>query len=193
MAHAASLLVLISLVSLGVGQLRTYVISVNNGGSWGEWGRIEWCPDGYVAKGFSMKVEKEQGDGDDTAVNGIRLHCVPRSGINLEVRITSSEGQWGRWTSTYWCDNSYLVSFSLKVEEKLGSGDDTAVTNIMFRCMENLIIQGDGLPWGFHGSWSQSCEKGICGILTKVEEPQGSGDDTALNDIQFFCCPSENK
>ncbi len=57
-----------------------------------------------------------------------------------------------------------------------------------FRCSEGEL-QGDGTNWGSWGGWSQACDgKGICGIKTLVEEPQGRGDDTALNDVRMFCC-----
>ncbi|XP_053321060.1 vitelline membrane outer layer protein 1-like [Spea bombifrons] len=192
MAHTVSFLVLLSLVSLGIGQSNPSVISVTNGSPWGNWGRVEWCPEGYVAKGFSIKAEEKQGRGDDTAVNGFRLHCVPRYNSSPERTITSTVGPWGGWTSTFWCPSSYLVSFSLRVEEPQGRRDDTAVNNIMFRCSDNRMLEGTGLPWGSYGPWSQSCQHGICGILTKVEGKQGDGDDTALNDIQCFCCSNVN-
>ena len=47
--------------------------------------------------------------------------------------------------------------------------------------------------WGSYGSWSESCaaNTAVCGIRTKIEAPQGRGDDTALNDIELFCCPQD--
>ncbi|XP_053319895.1 vitelline membrane outer layer protein 1-like [Spea bombifrons] len=190
MAHAISALVLLSLLSLGIAQPNPTVISVPNGSPWGSWGRVDRCPSGHVARGFSIKAEPIQGRGDDTAVNGIQLRCVPRSGAFYEVPIKSAEGKWGSWSSSLWCPDGYLRSFSLKVEAPQGSGDDTAVNNIQFRCSNNNVLEGSGLPWGTYGPWSRSCQTGICGIRTKVEPPQGDGDDTALNDVEFYCCPT---
>jgi hypothetical protein len=53
---------------------------------WGDWGKVEYCPEGERATGFSLKTEREQGRGDDTALNAIALICT--SGR----RITSTQG-----------------------------------------------------------------------------------------------------
>ncbi|MEE6524229.1 hypothetical protein FKM82_023578 [Ascaphus truei] len=187
MFQAVSSLLLLSLFSVGYGQNPNF-IGVSNGGPWGKWGDYEYCPEGFHVKGFDLKVEGKQGKGDDTALNGIRLHCVSKDASQTERLIQSAEGRWGSWTSTVWCPNGNLIAFSLRVESFQGLGDDTAANNIMFKCSDNSILQGSGQSWGKYGGWSQSCQIGICGIRTKVERPQGNGDDTALNDVEFKCC-----
>ncbi|XP_063056399.1 vitelline membrane outer layer protein 1-like [Engraulis encrasicolus] len=164
-------------------------ISVSNGGRWGSWGRTVSCPSGYRAFGFSLKVEGRQGGGDDTALNGIRLLCRHVNNYSARRIIASSEGRWGRWTSYRTCGCAgYLRSFRLRVERPQGWGDDTAANNIMFRCTDGRLLTGAGLTWGSWGGWSSSCTRGICGIRTKIERPQGWGDDTALNSVIFRCC-----
>ncbi|XP_075433763.1 vitelline membrane outer layer protein 1-like [Ascaphus truei] len=187
MFQVVSSLLLLSLFSVGQGNSKN-LISVSNGGEWGEWGPVEMCPVGSHARGFSLKVERFQWFGDDTSLNGIRLHCV--SSINNgEYSIQSTEGDWGSWTSTFSCHTGFLIAFSLRAEPRWIYGDDhSAASNIMFKCSDQSVIKGSGNPWGSYGDWSESCEIGICGIRTKVQVYQSDGDDTALNDVKFSCC-----
>uniref|UniRef100_A0A8C1F1Y4 Uncharacterized protein n=1 Tax=Cyprinus carpio carpio TaxID=630221 RepID=A0A8C1F1Y4_CYPCA len=142
----------------------------------------------------ALQVEYPIGNGDDTALNGIRLHCVHKpNGLSASyynfASVSSDVGSWGRWTDIKWCPSGFLTAFKLKVEVPQGNGDDTAANNILFRCSQGSLLTGDGTRWGTWGGWSQTCQgKGICGIKTRVERPQGSGDDTALNDASMFCC-----
>ncbi|XP_066446198.1 vitelline membrane outer layer protein 1-like [Eleutherodactylus coqui] len=168
-------------------------ISVPNGGPWGEWGPIQRCPPGTIARGYSLKVEREQGSGDDTSVNAIRLHCIGESDPSAESVITSTEARWGEWTPVTWCPNGYPISFSLIVEKPQGDGDDTAVNNLLMECSDYTILESCGNPWGYGEGWSGKCPRGICGIQAKVEKSQGDGDDTALNDVKFECCSSSSK
>ncbi|XP_017542418.1 vitelline membrane outer layer protein 1-like [Pygocentrus nattereri] len=169
------------------------VLTVSNGGSWGTWGEVEMCPKGYYAAGYSLKVE-DPIKGDDTALNGIRLHCVNTpTGVEWNsdfATVKSETGSWGLWKGPKYCPSGMLMAFQLRVEGQQGDGDDTAANNIRFQCSGvDVDFVGWGTSWGEWGNWSKYCTgKGICGIQTKVEEPQGSGDDTALNDVRFFCC-----
>ncbi|XDV37956.1 hypothetical protein PO909_007473, partial [Leuciscus waleckii] len=130
---------------------------------------------------------------DDTALNGIRLYCVDRSkgssGSHDYTSIESDVGRWGKWTDIKWCSSGYLTSFQLRVESSQGDGDDTAANNIKFTCSGGEVLEGYSTDLGNWGNWSPTCTgKGICGIKTRIDEPQGRGDDTALNDVRMFCC-----
>ncbi|KAK2850863.1 hypothetical protein Q5P01_007153 [Channa striata] len=183
---------LLSLTPWVGGQSRhSYELRVRYSTDWGDWGHADMCPEGFYASGFSIKVERKQGNGDDTALNGVRLYCVNsnnRGGPHTTVE--SSVGRWGEWTPVKWCSSGYLASFMLRVEPSQGSGDDTSVNNIKFICSgSGAQLEGDGMEWGSWGTWSNKCPKSaICGLKTRVEAPQGDGDDTALNDVEFFCC-----
>lgn len=79
------------------------------------------------------------------------------------------------------------------------SGDDSEANFVKFHCRdfdgqapeyELAISPGHG-KWGSYGSFSASCDynTAICGLSTRIEQPQGGGDDTALNDVIMYCCP----
>ena len=165
----------------------TSVLTVSNGMSWGSWGDQDMCPSGTYAAGFSLRVEPHI-NGDDTALNGIRLHCLYPSRVS-GANVVSNAGHWGEWTDIKWCPSGFLKAFQLRVESAQGKGDDTAANNIRFSCSDGVVLTGDGTGWGDWGDWSSACGgTGICGIKTLVEGPQGKGDDTALNDAQMYCC-----
>nr|XP_006014515.2 PREDICTED: vitelline membrane outer layer protein 1 homolog [Latimeria chalumnae] len=137
-------------------------------------------------------MKGSQGFGDDTTLNGIRLHCSKYNRLSSNPQthtIESGSRPWGSWSMDAWCPDGYLTAFQLKVEQVEGEGDDTAANNLKFRCSIGHIIEGHGGPWGGYGSWSHLCsDGGICGLQTKIERPQKAGDDTALNDVRFYCC-----
>ncbi|XP_004433250.1 PREDICTED: vitelline membrane outer layer protein 1 homolog [Ceratotherium simum simum] len=170
----------------------TSVIKVTNGGPWGDWAQSEMCPVGFFASGFSLKVEPPQDlFGDNTALNGIRLHCKRGNSKGNTHVVESESGRWGAWSKPLWCPGGgFLVAFSLRVEAPQDLGDDTAANNVRFRCSKGAVLAGRGLAWGDYGAWSNACPKGVCGLQTKIEPPRNILDDTALNDVRFFCCQS---
>uniref|UniRef100_A0A803THD4 Vitelline membrane outer layer 1 homolog n=1 Tax=Anolis carolinensis TaxID=28377 RepID=A0A803THD4_ANOCA len=152
---------------------------------WGSWRKPEYCPKGHLTS-FSLQVEPSQGAViDDTAANNVKFVC------NEGFVLTGEAHDWGNFG--FWsepCSSGHLTSFSLQVEPSQGAiYDDTAANNIKFVCNEGFVLTGEAHDWGKFGFWSEPCSSGaICGLQTKIEDSQGSGDDTALNDVRFFCC-----
>ncbi|XP_060560877.1 vitelline membrane outer layer protein 1-like [Ruditapes philippinarum] len=99
-------------------------------------------------------------------------------------------------------DNTFLKEFALQVEDDRHGGDDTAANYIKFKCgrmdSERPTFELEQAPghgfWGTMGGWSKACptNSSICGIQTRVEDDQHGGDDTALNDVKFFCCNDDS-
>ncbi len=156
-------------------------------GVWGDWDTWDFCPQGTFAKGIAARVESTQGNGDDTALNGVHLVCSDRAGTSESSLV--SLGTWGTWGSTQTC-SEFLVGAELKVEAPQGNGDDTAANDIRGLCSDGQVKSStNGGPWG---SWQgmRQCPVGtaICGMRGRVELPQGNGDDTGLNGLEVACC-----
>ncbi|KAL4217959.1 Vitelline membrane outer layer protein 1 [Mactra antiquata] len=182
------------------------ILRVPNGGQYGYWSQAEFCPLGTYASGYSLKIEPNQFFGDDTALNAIRLLCSDKQGHrNITHQISSVQGPYGSWSKEEVCLQSYdvssfLTAFQLQVEPPQGAGDDTMANFVHFKCRpfgddpalnETILTLAPGHgSWGTWSNWTESCDanEAICGIQTKVEQVQGSDDDTALNDVVFYCC-----
>ena len=76
-------------------------------------------------------------------------------------------------------------------------GDDTAANNMKIMCRGFDDARGiydrirpNRREYGSYGAWSDSCnpKSAVCGIRTNIERPIGRGDDTALNDLELYCC-----
>ncbi|XP_063886877.1 vitelline membrane outer layer protein 1 homolog [Scylla paramamosain] len=159
----------------------------------GFWGATEACPVGSYARAFELKVEKQHwGVDDDTSVNAIRLYCYNAAG-EPTGNVTSSTMNRGSWTGVYSCDEGdFLYGYNLKSQPDQGSlTDDTAANALRMYCRQTSdYLESPGNKWG---SWLEPsfCRSGmgVCGLMTLVEEDQGTfGDDTALNDVRFLCC-----
>ncbi|XP_077200335.1 vitelline membrane outer layer protein 1-like [Paroedura picta] len=159
-------------------------LSVSNGGKWGDWGKKDFCLEGFI-EGFALKLPKDQGTRDKVGAIGIRGFCSDSTIVNSSVGTHD-----GLWTQELSCWYDNLKAFSLRVTEPQGiTGDDTAVNNIKFKCSGGMELEGEGPAWGKYGEWSGTCITGeICGIQTKVEKAKFLTDRTELNDVKFFCC-----
>ncbi|KAH1177196.1 hypothetical protein KIL84_010898 [Mauremys mutica] len=153
---------------------------------------VATCPScSLIVRVIYDQMEEYGGASDDTALNGIRLFCIKINSTSSAVyTVESDSGKFGQWSGITWCPTGFLTAFQLKVEVPQGILDDTAANNIKFRCTSGAIIEGTGGSFGDYGGWSNACTRGgICGIETK-QDPYHNAfvDDTALNDVRFFCC-----
>ncbi|OXA40753.1 Vitelline membrane outer layer protein 1 [Folsomia candida] len=70
---------------------------------WGNWGAWKDCgTDPYVFSGFQLRVEPNQGEGDDTATNNIRFKCRGNSNGTTFADVVEGDGgnfgSWGNWS-----------------------------------------------------------------------------------------------
>lgn len=165
-------------------------------GNWGTWHPTVYCLAGQYATAFQMRVEGNQGSGDDTSLNAVKVQCRALSG-GATSWVSSHNGYWGSWGGVASCPNSssstptnFMTAARLRVEPSQGGGDDTGANDATFKCRAGETIN----PGGGRaiGNWSNyaTCpaDSAVCGISTRVEGPQGSGDDTAMNGMRFDCC-----
>ena len=129
-------------------------------------------------------MERNQGGGDDSALNGICLIC------NQGGTVCSTVGPWGSWRTSR-TRLSGFDEFRFKYEKKQGKGDDSGANAVRLYAATTTYVYKTSNE-GKWGKWSttKQCKSGrvICGIRTLVERKRGSGDDTALNGVQFKCC-----
>ena len=106
---------------------------------------------------------------------------------------------WGQWGTEWDCGKvPYIfVGFQLRIEGYQDGQDDTSTNNIKFKCRSMTYdaisweheIEGDGNSWGLWREFKMCPEKhGICGIQVQIEDYQGDGDDTSMNNVRCFCC-----
>ncbi|MBN2718472.1 MAG: hypothetical protein JXX14_21690 [Deltaproteobacteria bacterium] len=113
--------------------------------------------------------------------------------------ITVYEGNWGSWSPMDKCRRgTYARTFALRLEDRRGSGDDTALNGIALWCTDpngqngNLVVSHPG-HWGDWKPYAGECAiQGdfIRKAQLKYEEAMGDGDDTAANGFQVKCSDS---
>lgn len=164
-------------------------------GNWGDW-YTATCPIGQFATGYRLRVEPNQGSGDDTSLNAVQIECKSPTG-GSPTWISAHDGFWGTWNGSASCPNAnaaqidnLLTSARLLVEPSQGSGDDTAANDANFKCSQGQELKAPG--GRSFGSWSPyaACpaNSAVCGIGARVEGRRGDGDDTAMNGLRLMCC-----
>ena len=200
-------------LSLARGTAERRTCALNNYAGW-YWGnnnhKAGVCPPGSYAYGFRQRVERSQGRGDDTALNGIHLNCRniggTRKGGVIKVESARKWGTLGNWA--YCPTGMWISGYRIKVEPyqdswranttgrifdlNVSNRDDTGTNAIQFKCRtadwrRQVVINtnNDG-SWGTWGNWIEA-EPGlfVTAIHAHIERPQGRGDDTAMNQIWF--------
>jgi len=103
-------------------------------------------------------------------------------------------GPWGTDQQALYCNpGTWAIGFMQRVEAPQGSGDDTALNSVWLKCAEKNGGNPDVTSFypGLWGTWSSLVSCPMSSFLTsariKVESPQGSGDDSGANGVQFGC------
>ena len=161
----------------------------------GNWGHWKHCNEGHHVMGMRLKIAPKLVSRDDTALNAIRLTCTDGE------ELVSAEQYFGDWQDYTQSADRTITRVKLRSAPQLAQiqnwwheendGDNTAANGIRFQDGQgNNYSPGDG-NWGAWGEWA-SCPIGtvIMGFRTYVMPPQGSGDDTALERVQFKCSKS---
>ncbi|KAG2485110.1 hypothetical protein HYH03_016097 [Edaphochlamys debaryana] len=155
-------------------------------GFWGDWKGWQYCTSAITGQpsyitGLQLRIEPEQGGGDDTALNGINVACSDDPSTSTTVLVEG--GIWGDWSGMAYCPyGSYAIGANFRLEGDQGGGDDTAGNSVQLYCSDGTILAphngyyGDWVRWKFC-NWGQF----ICGMQIRFE--CCGGDDTALNGL----------
>jgi len=112
-----------------------------------------------------------------------------------ETRVTLWNGNWGNWLGdTSGPPGYYACGAQLRSENNQGGGDDTAANGLIIKWCQynnwnrNTWRQVNAGSWG---TWKSrvSCPYNhwIVDAQVQYEDPQGGGDDTALNGLYILC------
>ena len=174
------------------GESVALIMSTQNDGLFGTWGEKQMCPPNQYVYAMRLRSEPNQGSGDDTALNAIELLCNNKQGSGYTA-ILSKQGPFGLWSPNVYCTSfsDPVVAYNLLIEPPQGSGDDTGANNLVLYCNGGTQLSAQ-VQTNF-GVWQpvNRCPLGmaVVGLITRVEDNQGSEDDTTLNGVRMFCKP----
>ena len=101
-------------------------------GLFGSWASSSNCKQGFYASDF--KFEGNQGRGDDSAANELKLKCRDGS-----WKTTGNGGPWGSWQGYKYCPSAHVIcGIQTRVERNLGNGkDDSALNGVELVCCKD--------------------------------------------------------
>jgi hypothetical protein len=77
-----------------------------------------------------MRIEGNQGRGDDTAANSVAVSCS-----NGPTIAADNDGPWGALTNWAFCGpNTEVCGLSVRVADPQGGGDDTGMNALELFC-----------------------------------------------------------
>ena len=102
-------------------------------GPWGDWLSSRKCATGKPITGFKVQFEKQQGNGDDTALNKVRMYCGKTNDNNIIEAPTYTA--WGTWRDIVSCKPGFAVTgLVTRVETDQARGDDSAMNGLAVMC-----------------------------------------------------------
>ncbi len=105
-----------------------------NEGDRGGWTSPIFCPKDSYIYGANIQIDARQGDGDDTAVNGIEILCSDLEGKD-RTRYRQGE-RLGNWTNSDVFNGTFVCGGRVRYEKDQGKGippDDSALTGLNLR------------------------------------------------------------
>jgi len=162
-------------------------------GKWGDFtGAPVFCPAGSFVHGYQVEGLPDQGDGDDTALTGLRLHCLEPGSFTISKTLKSKV--WER-DGTYvsepkWCENP-VVGFDVNWVGGQGAGDDTGLNAVDLYCTPRQYISAEVKIE--MGAWSNKeiCPPGyaVVGLRTQhgKDFDHSVPDDVGLTGVELYC------
>ncbi len=128
---------------------------------------------------------------------GLKIVGSENSGAAAALRIESADGQVmlldgneieSKPGEHLWLNNENKATVKTGGDFVAGGSISSKYISDRFNGDKTKNVAG-GRSWGSWQSWT-NCDEGfyVCGLQQRVESSQGSGDDTAVNDIAIRCC-----
>jgi len=123
-------------------------------GFWGTWRKPVTVPNECYVIGLATRIESKQGsNGDDTALNGLKM--LYRHRVTMQVNpLMLESGIWGQWAGEASVpEDSLMCGVQIRMEQPQAPGkDDTAMNgiNILSRPIPALQLVGTAFKQNYH-------------------------------------------